>query len=163
MFKWCLILSFFTVSATVSAQQVTVPELLRMLDWEHFKIDTTLKKKGYLLMQKDVDSASSLYQYSHLERNEDVPTTVRSFMYMDVTAREMQSRLITYRTYDKDEFRDISTYLLSNNYKATEKFDFGQAKHTLYSNGTQTIRIKTITTKLKDGRTFIAYELELGR
>lgn len=141
---------------------VTVAELLQMLDWTDRRIDTTLKKKGYLLMQKEVDSASSLFQYSSLNRLEDGPTTVRSLSYMDATVGAMQGRLISYRTYDKDEYRDISAYLLTNNYRKTNEFDFDEAKHALYTNGRQEIRLKVITT-VKDKRTFIAYELELGR
>ncbi len=145
------------------AQQIKVPDLITMLEWDHLHIDTTLKKKGYLLMQKEVDSASALYQYSNLERQADMPANVRSFMYMDVTTKELQSRLITYRTYSKEEYGDLSAYLLTNQYHATNKFDFGTAKHTLYSNGTQTITMKVISNKMKDGRIFTAYELELGK
>lgn len=151
-----------TIAEKVKAPRVTVPDLIRMLDWTEKQIDTTLKKKGYLLMQKDVDSTSSLFQYSHLSRETDAPTTVRSLSFMDATVRDIKGRLISYRTYDKDEFRDISSYLLANNYHKTNEFDFDEAKHSIYSNGSQEIRLKVITT-VKDKRRFVAYELELGK
>lgn len=151
-----------TTTSRVSAAIVGIPELINMLDWTGKQIDTTLKKKGYLLMQKDVDSTSSLFQYSVLSRQEDGPATVRSFTFMDAAVGALKSRLISYRTYDKNEFRDISSYLLANNYRKTNEFDFDEAKHSLYSNGTQELRLKVITT-VKDKRKFIAYELELGK
>lgn len=142
--------------------KVDVQQLIDMLDWPDKRIDTTLKKKGYLLMQKDVDSTSSLFQYSHLNRREEAPTTVRSLTYMDATVNSVKGRMVSYRTYDKEEFRDISSYLLANNYHKTNEFDFDEAKHILYNNGKQEIRLKIITT-VKGKRTFIAYELELGK
>ncbi len=151
-----------TANEKAMLPRVGVPELIKMLDWTGKQIDTTLKKKGYLLMQKEVDSTSSLFLYSMLTRLEDGPATVRSFSFMDATVGELKSRLISYRTYDKNEFRDISSYLLANNYQKTNEFDFDEAKHSLYSNGTQELRLKVITT-VKDKRTFIAYELELGK
>lgn len=143
--------------------ELTIPELISMQDWESFRIDTTMKKKGYLLMQKDVDSMSGLYQYSHLERVPNGPAIVRAFSYMDVEANDRKGRLIRYRTYSREEYRNLSGYLLANNYTTSNTFDFKDSKHTIYSNGTQTIRVITLNLKAGDGRKFTAYELELGK
>jgi hypothetical protein len=145
------------------AQKLTIPQLIDMLDWTGKHIDTTLKKKEYILMHKDIDTGTVMYQYSMLDRQQDKETTIRSLTYMDVEVRKIKSRLLTYRTYDKEEYAEISSYLLTNNYHSTGKFDFGEEKHTLFSNGQQTIRLKVIPTKLKDGRVFTAYELEIGK
>lgn len=142
--------------------QIGVAELISMLDWDSFEIDTTLKRKGYLLMQKDVDSTSSLFQYSNVTRKEEAPVNVRSVSYMEATIRDMKGKMLSYRTYDKEEFRDISGYLLANNYQQTNKFDFDDAQHTLYSNGKQEIRLKVITTEVNK-RKFVAYEIEIGK
>ena len=160
--KLGLLLLMMVMAAGARAQQVTVPELFSMLDWPHTRIDTTLKKRGYILMQKDVDANSSLYQYSNVDRNEEKPTTVRSLAYMDAHAGSVQSRLITYRTYDHDEFTGIASWLLTHGYQTKEKFDFGDQQHTIYSNGKESVRVKVITTKI-DGKTFTAYELEIGK
>lgn len=160
-----IIISLFLIITVVNgfSQQVTVPELINMLDWTPKRIDTTLKKDGYLLMQKDIDSTSSLYQYSWFDKLKDGNVLVRSFMFMDATARGFKSRLVTYRTYNKEEYQQIAAWLLANNYHMTEKYDFKEAQHTLYSNGSFTIRVKVITTLLKDGKKFVAYELEMGK
>ena len=151
------------IGMSAFSQQLTVPQLTNMLDWPAYRIDTTLKKKGYLLMQKDVDSASSIYQYSWFDKQKDGEAVVRAFTYSDATVRDMKSRLITYRTYNKEEYQAIAAWLLSNNYHATATYDFDEAKHTMYSNGTQTIRVKVITISPKNGKRYIAYELELGK
>ena len=142
--------------------QIGVPELISMLDWDSFVIDTTLKRKGYLLMQKDVDSTSSLFQYSNVSRKEEAPVNVRSVSYMEATVRDMKGKMLSYRTYDKEEFREISGFLLANNYRQTNKFDIDNVQHTVYSNGKQEIRLKVTTTRV-DKRTFVAYEIELGK
>jgi len=163
MYKIIISLLLIIIWVNAFSQQVAVPQLINMLDWTPKRIDTTLKKEGYLLMQKDVDSASSMFQYSWFDKQEDGKAAVRSLVFMDARVRDLQSRLITYRTYNKEEYQQIASWLLANNYKSTAKYDFKEAQHTLYSNGSFTIRVKVITTRLKDGRKFIAYELELGK
>lgn len=166
MKKIILSFSLIIIAFGLEAQKVEVKNLLSMLEWPAKRIDTTLKKSGYLLMRKDADSTSTLFEYSDVDRDEkqdEKPVNVRSLVYMDVSVKDTKSRLITYRTYDKDEYRDMLSYLLSNNYHATAKYDFKEQKHVVYSNGSQEIRVKEITTRLKNGKTFIAYEMELGR
>jgi len=163
MYKIIISLLLIITGVNAFSQQITVPQLIDMLDWTPKRIDTTLKKEGYILMQKDIDTTSSMYQYSWSDKQEDGSAAARSFVFMDARVKDLQSRLITYRTYSKDEYREIASWLLANNYKSTAKYDFREAQHTLYSNGTFTIRVKVITTQLKDGRKFVAYELELGK
>jgi hypothetical protein len=151
------------ISVTAFSQSVTVPRLIEMLEWAPKKIDTTLKKVDYLLMKKDVDSASSLYEYGWFDKEKDGKGVARSLILMDAHVRDMQSRLLTYRTYDKDEYQQMAAWMLANNYRSTSKYDFKEAQHTLYSNGVLTIRVKVITTQLKNGKKFIAYEWEIGK
>ena len=163
MNKWIFVIFLVMTAASTFAQKLAIPQLTDMLDWTSKRIDTTLKKNEYMLMHKDIDTSTVMYQYSMIDKNEDKETTIRTFTYMDVEVRKVKSRLITYRTYDKDEYADFASYLLTHNYRSTGKFDFGEEKHTLYSNGQQTIRLKVITTKLKNGRAFTSYELEIGK
>jgi hypothetical protein len=163
MYKIVISLLLIIIGLNAVSQQVAVPQLIDMLNWTPKRIDTTLKNEGYRLMQKDVDSASALYQYSWFDKQDDGNAVVRSLVLMDARVRDLQSRLITYRTYNKEEYQDMASWLLANNYQSTAKFDFKEAQHTLYSNGTQTIRVKVITIAPKGGKKYIAYELELGR
>jgi hypothetical protein len=160
------IIILFVLIATgyaASAQQQSLSQLLKMLTWTPTQIDTTLKKEGYLLMHKEVDSASKLYQYSWADRPKDDNAMVRSFNYMDISVKQAKSRMITYRTYNKEEYQQMASWMMENNFHATNKYDFGNAQHTLYSNGEQTVRAKVITTLLKDGRKYVAYEVEIGK
>jgi hypothetical protein len=161
--KFSILLFLLAISLGAHAQRIEVPELYNMLDWPHLRIDTTLKKKGYLLMQKDVDSVSSIYQYSHLDRKEQQPTMVRSFVYMDMKSGDLRSRLVNYRTYSQEEYISIARWLLENGYQTKDKFDFSNSKHTVYTNGKETIRVKVITTKIEEGKVFTSWELELGK
>jgi hypothetical protein len=163
MNKIVILFLLIIIGMSAFSQQLTVPQLTNMLDWPAYRIDTTLKKKGYLLMQKDIDSTSSIYQYSWFDKQEDGEAVVRALTYSDATVRDMKSRLITYRTYSKEEYQAIAAWLLANNYHATAAYDFGEAKHTIYSNGTQTIRVKVITISPKNIKRYVAYELELGK
>jgi hypothetical protein len=163
MIKIFISLLLIITSASAFSQLVPVPRLIEMLDWNSIRLDTTLKKDGYLLMKKDIDSTSSFYEYSWFDKLDDGKAIVRSLVLMDARVRDMQSRLLTYRTYNKDEYRQIASWLLANNYKSTAKYDFKEAQHTVYSNGAINIRVKVITTQLKNGKKFTAYELELGK
>jgi hypothetical protein len=155
----CLIITAFSASS----QKCEVEKLNDMLNWNGDRIDTTLKNLGYRLMKKDIDSSSSLYQYSFLGVDNKKPVTLRSLSYMDAQNGKFTSRLITYRTYDENEYQEITSYLLAHDYRSTGQYDFGEAKHTVYSNGKQSIRLKVITTALEKDKKFVTYELELGK
>lgn len=147
----------------VDAQQLDIPQLQKMLEQETFEIDTVLKTKGYLLLEKEVDSTTTTLYYNHVQQNSNGPSWVRSLTMMDVNTGNIQSRLIKYRTYNKEEYLQLNTYLLYNNYKTKGKFDFGNEEHVLYTNGKSEIRIKTIQNKLQDGRLLKSYEFEVGK
>jgi hypothetical protein len=163
MRKILISLLLIVMTVTAFSQSVPMPRLLEMLDWDPKKVDTTLKKADYLLMKKDVDSTSSLYEYGWFDKEKDGKGVARSLILMDAHVRNMKSRLLTYRTYDKEEYQQMASWLLANNYRSTSTYDFKEAQHTLYSNGVLTIRVKVITTRLKNGKKFIAYEWEVGK
>jgi len=163
MRKIIISLLLIIISVTAFSQAITVPRLIEMLEWGPKQIDTTLKKADYLLMKKDVDSTSALYEYGWFDKEKDGKGVARSVILMDAHVRNMQSRLLTYRTYDKEEYQQMASWLLANNYRSTSKYDFKEAQHTLYSNGVLTIRVKIITTQWKNGKKFIAYEWEVGK
>ncbi|RYY21427.1 MAG: hypothetical protein EOO04_18245 [Chitinophagaceae bacterium] len=145
------------------AQEVSVSELINMVKQEHFSIDTLLKKKGYRLMQKDIDSVSQQYYYSHLERNEQGPSWVRALSYIDVNTKNITSRVLTYRTYNRIEYQQIMAAMLNLGYKTKDVFDFKDSRHTVFENDQQPIRVKVNNNRMADGRWIKSYEFELGR
>jgi hypothetical protein len=160
--KWAFLFMAVLATLAVSAQELTVSQLINMLDWPEKRIDTTIKKKGYVLLQKDLDSTSRLFQYSNLEKKDDM-ANVRAFTFMDAVSYPYKSRLFTYRTYSKDEYQRMASWLLTNNYRSTDQYEFEGAKHTVYSYGMQTVRMKVGTMKFKDKRSFTYYEIEIGK
>ena len=147
----------------LAAQELKITELTAMVSMDNFSIDTLMKKKGYRLMQKDVDSVTQQYYFSHLERNDQAPTWVRALSYIDVNLKEVKSRVLTYRTYNRDEYLKLMSSLLSQGYKTKDVFDFKDSKHTIFDNGKQPIRVKVTNNKMEDGRRIRSYEFELGR
>ena len=144
-------------------QEVNVNELTAMVKMDHIAIDTLMKKKGYRLMQKDKDSVSEGFYYSHLERNEQSPTWVRALSYIDVNLREIKSRVLTYRTYNRDEYQKMMSAMLGKGYKTKDVFEFKDSKHTIFDDGKQPIRVKVNNNKMENGRWIKSYEFELGR
>ena len=128
------------------------------------QIDTVLMHKGYRLIKKEIDSSSSIYNYSSIQVNEGTePTWVRSVNYMDVQVKNVKSRLLTYRTYSGEDYRRILQDLLNANFRSTHKFDFKESKHTLYEKDGRSIRLKVIDEKLPNGKMIKVYEVETGR
>jgi hypothetical protein len=163
IFTTILMTSCLVAAQQAKAQEIAVPELMSMVNMEHFSVDTLMKKKGYRLMQKDIDSVSEEYYYSHLERNDQSPTWVRGLSYIDVNLKEVKSRVLTYRTYNREEYQKMMSSMLSLGYQTRDVFDFKDSKHTVFDNGKQPIRVKVTNNKMTDGRHIRSYEFELGR
>lgn len=156
-------LTFILVVLSASAQKVSFAEMNSMLDMEQFAVDTLMKKKGYRLMEKEVDSVSSLYYYSHLERNDDSPSWVRSLSYMEATRGQLHGIKLNYRTYNRNEYQELMSALLSNGYKTVKSFDLDKEKHTIFSNSTQTVTVKLKNNPMGNGKWIRSYEFELGK
>lgn len=163
MKRFALVLVVLACTTMASAQKVSIPELYAWLDQPEYKVDTVLKQRGYLLMQKDVDSSNSLFIYSNMQHEEDAPAVSRSVTYGEVSLKDFSSHMITYRTYSKEEYQELMSYLLHHNFTAKHAFDFKDSKHTIYENGQQSIRVKVNNVAFKDGRKFVSYELEVGK
>ena len=164
MKKIYVLIVLIILSIPAFTQSLSVPELISYLDMPAKQIDTVLMKKGYRLIKKEVDSSSGIYNYSSIQVNEGTePTWVRSVNYMDVQVKNVKSRLLTYRTYSGEDYRRILQDLLNANFRSTHKFDFKEAKHTLYEKDGRSIRLKVIDEKLPNGKMIKVYEVETGR
>lgn len=127
------------------------------------QVDTLMRQRGYALSDKEVDpGSSSIYYYSNLSSERDI-LWLRSLSYMDVLVKDLESRIVTYRTYDKSEYECALTFLLSNNYKTSQKFNFKDAQHAIYEKGRQSVRVKATDQQMPDGRPITAYEFEVGK
>jgi len=147
----------------VTAQKITMPELISALDLTTDRMDTLMKHKNYKLLQKESDSGAIQVYYSNLERNPEGPDWVRSVTYTEIVVKNTKSKLISYRTYRKKEYQEILAWLLNNNFKTIKKDNFGLAIHTVYDNGNRNILAKQIKQKLPNGVLVWSYEFELGK
>lgn len=156
------ILLFAGVGA--SAQKVTLPDLFSMVELPLYKIDTLMKKNAFELSEKEFDSLASLYYYTSVERNEaapEAPTWVRSVTVKEASVGNLSSRVISYRTYNSQEYRELMAYLLANQFKSTSTIDYTNSKHTVYENGRQSVVVKITDNRLKNGKILKGYEIEV--
>lgn len=145
------------------AQALTPPELMQLLDLPPAQIDTFMRRKQFLLLQRETDSVSATSYYSAVDRKEEGPTWVRSFTYTDAAIGVRQARMVNYRTYDRKEYEEMLSWLLQHNYRTTRQFLFGKDKHTVYGNGKTDIRLKVGIAELPDKRKAWVYEWECGQ
>ena len=158
-----ILFSLTLLFKTATAQKLTIPELISVLDLTTDRMDTLMKHKNYKLLQKESDSGAIQIYYSNLERNPEGPDWVRSVTYTEIVVRNTKSKLISYRTYRKKEYQEILAWLLNNDYKTIKKDNFGMAIHTVYDNQKRNILVKQIKQKLPSGVLVWSYEFELGK
>ena len=114
-------------------------------------------------MQKELDSTSSLYYYSSLERNDEAPAWVRSVSYMEAIRGELKGKMVNYRTYNRNEYQELMAYLLSNGFKTKSTVDFKESKHTTFSSQTRDVTVKITNNKMDNGKWIKSYEFEMGK
>ena len=158
-----LLFSLLGIMKMAGAQKISLPELFSVLDLPADKIDTLMKHKEYRLMQKESDSGAKLVYYTNLERNPNGATWVRSLSYQEIVTKEVQSRLVTYRTYRKKEYQELLEWLLRNNFKTVKQDNFGDYIDTVYFDGIVSIQVKQAKQKLPSGVPVWSYEFEVGK
>jgi hypothetical protein len=90
---------------TVTAQKITMPELISALDLTSEKMDTLMKHKSYKLLQKESDSGATQVYYSNLERNPEGPDWVRSVTYTEIVLKNAKRKMIS--PYVRKEYPNI--------------------------------------------------------
>lgn len=161
-FFYFLVLSSL-LSSPAFTQKLSIPEISGMLDMPVFGVDTLMKKKGYRLMEKEIDSLSTMYYYTNLERTEDAPAWVRSLSYMEVVSGELKGRKINYRTYNRNEYQELMSSLLSLGFRTVKSFEIEKVQHTIFSNQQQTVTVKLKNNRMTNGKWVRSYEFEMGK
>jgi len=165
-------MKFFTLSSLIlflllsfqsRGQQLSFDQLQSMVSMPQNEIDTLMKKANYKLLQKEEDSVSSLHYYSNLEKLTEGPAWVRSVSVLDAAINGLNSRLIKYRTYSKEEYNTILAALLTNDYHTASKFTMGNSRHVNYENGKFTVLVKVTNNPLMNGKVLPTYEFEIGK
>lgn len=145
------------------AQSLSMPEVLKVVKMEPALIDTLMKQRRFILLQREQDSVSQLKYYTSLERNPEATSWVRSLSYMDAEVGNYKGRMVTYRTYSKEEYTQWMSWLLENGYKTEKTYMLGTDRHTLYNNGSSSLRIMNGIVYLPGKRKARIYEVEAGQ
>lgn len=161
-------LAFFLVMMANGAwaQKLSLPDIFRVVDAAQPAVDTLLKHRGYELVEKEYDSTSILYYYRSVEKNEsapEAPTWVRSLTVVDASEGNRAGRIVSYRTYNSEEYRQLMAFLLAGNYRTTDQYKFQNATHTVFDNGANSIRVKITDNRLNNGKILKGYEFEVGK
>ena len=137
-------------------------EMTNFRNWSVKQIDSLVRENNFNLLQDESDSTLSTFYYNSREKAKDDLIWIRSFTLAKTSHKGLVGRLLTYRTYNGDEYLEILKWLAENGYKKSKKFDFKDSKHTLYQNGREVIRIIVKKQILPNGRETPSYEIELG-
>ncbi len=160
--RYLLFLSSF-ISVAATAQQLSIPQVLQVTQWNTMRADSLLKEQAFVLAQKDRDSVSQLRYYTSLERNPDATSWIRSVTLMDAQAKGYTGRMVTYRTYNKAEYNQWLQWLLENGYQTIKNYTAGTEQYTIYRNGKQEFLIRRGEGELAKNKKARFYELETGR
>ena len=146
-----------------SAQSLSLPEILKVVNMEPALIDTLMKQRRFVLFQREEDSVSQLKYYTSLERNPEATSWVRSLSYMDAELGNYKGRMVTYRTYSKEEYTQWMSWLLENGYRTEKSYTAGTDRHTIYTNGKLSLRVMNGVAYMPGKRKARIYELESGQ
>lgn len=164
MKKFYGMLIFLAMGTATCAQGITLPDLYSMLDLPLDKIDTLMKQKKYNLLQREADSNSIQLYYNNLERNAEGPDWVRSVTCMEITLKNIRSRLVTYRTYRKKEYEELLAWLLRNGFKTSRRDEYKDGTvHVTYAEGGRSVLVKTTRQRMNSGVHVLSYEFEIGK
>lgn len=126
------------------------------------RIDSLVRSNNFTLLQDETDSALATFYYNSREKAKDDLVWIRSLTVAKATHKGIEALLLTYRTYNGDEYREILRWLAENGYKTSQKFDFKDSKHSLYQKDKDVIRIIVKNQILPNGRETPSYEIEMG-
>jgi hypothetical protein len=144
------------------AQKLSLDEINSFRPLTIRQIDSLLRNKGFSLLQNESDTSLTSFYYNSREKDKDDLVWIRSFSLVMASHKGMQARLLTYRTYNQNEYRDYLKWLAENNYKTTDRYNFEDAKHTLYIKENDPVRVIQKKQILPNGREIISYEFELA-
>lgn len=148
---------FFFLSS--SAQRLQVTDLETILFSSAKKADSILNEAKFRLADKKPGESFHNYYYTSYEKKDSNLVLLRSISFMDVYAGADTSRIVLYRTYNKNDQEEIKKQMQESGYELTKRV----ANDFYYKKGIYTV-VNRITEKtLQGNKTVISYEFEMGR
>ena len=148
---------FFCFAA--SSQQMNVMNLETLLNSSAKNADVLLQKIKFKLADKKSGAGYTNYYYTSYEKKDSSHIIIRSLSFMDVYSGSDTSRLLLFRTYNKNDQEEMKKQLLINGYELNKRTD--NDFHYKKENYSVVNRISEKRVPAKN--TVVAYEFEMGR
>ena len=140
-------------------QKLGITSLETILYSSFASADSLLKQAKFKLADKETGNGYHNYYYTSYEKVDSVKQLLRSLSIMDVFDGADTSRLMLYRTYNKNDQEEMIKQLLTAGYIIFKR----SGNEFIYTKGDRTITNKISEKKAPGGKPVTAYEFELGR
>jgi hypothetical protein len=157
--KMVLVAMFCFCGHWVSAQKLSVISLESILYSSIPSGDSLLTKSKFKLTDKENGEGFHNYYYTSYEKIDKSNQFIRSLSVIDVYSGADTSRLVLYRTYNKNDQEEMIKQLFTAGYIIFRR----SGNDFIYTKGDRTITHKISEKKTRGGKLVTAYEFELGR
>ena len=141
------------------AQKLNITSLESILYSSYNSADSLLKRSKFKLTDKETGESYHNYYYTSFEKVDKTRQLIRSLSVMDVYTGTDTSRLILYRTYNKNDQEEMIRQLLAAGYEIFKR----SGNDFIYKKGDHTVTNKISEKQVPGGKPVTAYEFELGR
>jgi hypothetical protein len=141
------------------AQKLDISKLERITFGSAGMADSLLKASKFVLSDKQINKNYTNYYYTSFEKKDSAAHLLRSLSLMDIYDGTDTSRLVLYRTYDKDEQEELLKQLLVTGYELSHQ----NGNSYVYRKADHIITNKISEKKVARARPITAYEFESGR
>ncbi len=121
--------------------------------------DSFLKAAKFKLADKETGTGYNNYYYTSYEKKDSNLILLRTVSFMDVYSEKDTSRLVLYRTYNKNDQEEMQKQLIENGYELSRR----SGNEFFYNKGNYTVVNKISEKQLKGNKPVITYEFEMGR
>lgn len=121
--------------------------------------DSLLKQAKFKLADKETGKGYHNYYYTSYEKVDSVKQLLRSLSIMDVFDGADTSRLILYRTYNRNDQDEMKLQLIANGYELFKR----SGNDFLYKRENYLVTNKISEKNVPGSNPVTAYEFELGR
>ncbi|HET6767673.1 MAG TPA: hypothetical protein VFH08_09750 [Chitinophagaceae bacterium] len=141
------------------AQKLSITSLETILYSSFTSADSLLNNANFRLADKESGKGYHNYYYTSYEKVDSVKQLLRSLSLMDVYDGPDTSRLILYRTYNKNDQEEMKRQLAANGYELFKR----SANDFVYKKENYFVTNKISEKNMPGSKPVTAYEFELGR
>jgi len=148
---------FFFFSA--SSQRLFISDLETILFSSVKDADNILKEKKFTMAEKKAEDGLHNYYYTSYEKKDSNLVLLRSLSFMDVYSGNDTSRIVLYRTYNKNDEEEIKKQMQDSGYELSKIAE----NNFYYKKGNYSVLNRITEKSIQGKKTVISYEFELGR